>query len=930
MTIHKRLLIEEWLPIAELSEESIRERRSMTALPPIYYLHVWWARRPLVASRAAVLASLLPADFDCDQFKYLLGIHGDPIAARAKIDEAVRTGIRVNDPYGYDRAFKYKPSKKDLIDIKEILEKKVLDPTSGGGSIPYETIRIGGCSIANDLNPIAWLILKCTIEFPEKFKNELLKKYQEISEIFLTKLKESIHPLFPNVERENEIDTTYLYARTVICPSCGGLVPLSPNWKLSKTHGVKLVSLISATLSERKIKFEIVKSQEEISHGTVKGGTGLCPYSDCGATINGDDIKKQAQEGNMGDILYAIVLKRKTRPAHDGVRGRKWVRDFRAPRPEDDVTEIMEKAWTEKKAVWDVDGIIPDEYILEGHKTNEPIRYGMVYWRDLFSSRQLFGHCTSVEVFQKSLKEYEQEGKLDEVAKAAFCYVAIALDKMLNYNARLVRWHVKREVIAGVFDRHDFAFLWSFAEMAPTITGVGYDWAFEQTGKCIKELFELIRGKDSETLFVKDSNRKDTNFTLTLGSAENLSIEDNSIDAVVMDPPYYDNVMYAELSDYFYVWLKRTAGILFPEAFQGYLTDKEREAVANPARFRGQKKAKDIAGLDYQKRMARIFQECKRVLKSEGVLTVMFTHKASEAWDALAKGLVEAGFTITASWPINTEAEGSLHIKDKTAAKSTVFLVCRKFDKTNKEISFWEEVEPLVEERVLSKIESFQKAGIKGVDLYLANFGPALEVFSENLPLKRANPRLEPKNRNGVLYGKWDPYAVFPEDALNSARNVVKEWRLQQLLSVKRQREFDKLTEFYILAWDAFGAPKFPADEAMKLARVIGLDFDLEIKNKVCEVKSGNVKLLDSRARKGKGKTLSVKTGIWIDALHSAAAAIHETDLTAGKNVLEKAELLEESGLQASLEALLKVLPPQKGSDFEVLNNLRKLCYTEE
>ena len=166
--------------------------------------------------------------------------------------------------------------------------------------------------------------------------------------------------------------------------------------------------------------------------------------------------------------------------------------------------------------------------------------------------------------------------------------------------------------------------------------------------------------------------------TITCKPGDRLDhIADGTIDLVVMDPPYYDNVMYAELSDFFYVWLKRTAGHVFPELFRSHLTDKDNEAVANPARFRDQKGAKALAERDYQERMASIFAECRRTLKADGLMTLMFTHKATGAWDALTKGLMDAGFAITASWPINTEAEGSMHIKDKAAAKSTIFLVCR-------------------------------------------------------------------------------------------------------------------------------------------------------------------------------------------------------------------------------------------------------------
>src|SRR3954447_21095421 len=205
--------------------------------------------------------------------------------------------------------------------------------------------------------------------------------------------------------------------------------------------------------------------------------------------------------------------------------------------------------------------------------------------------------------------------------------------------------------------------------------------------------------------------------TITCKSADMLNhIEDAGVDVVVMDPPYYDNVMYAELSDFFYVWLKRTAGHVVPELFTRTLTDKENEAVANPAKFAGEKGAKALAGRDYQERMARIFEECRRVLKPDGIMTLMFTHKATGAWDALTSGLMQAGFTITASWPINTEAEGSLHIKDKSAANSTIFLVCRPRPpgEEGREQIYWEDVEPKVRESVRNHIEQFRKGGIRG------------------------------------------------------------------------------------------------------------------------------------------------------------------------------------------------------------------------
>lgn len=169
-------LIEHWLPIAALGEESVRERRSMTALPPVYYLHVWWARRPLVAARAAILASLLPADADRHKFLHVIGIHGDPVATRRRIDAAKRTGENLgSDVYGYPRAFSYTPTVDDLRWFTAGQQRlalhnvTVLDPTAGGGSLPLEAARLGLTTIANDLNPVAALILRATVEWPRQF-----------------------------------------------------------------------------------------------------------------------------------------------------------------------------------------------------------------------------------------------------------------------------------------------------------------------------------------------------------------------------------------------------------------------------------------------------------------------------------------------------------------------------------------------------------------------------------------------------------------------------------------------------------------------------------------------------------------------------------------------------------------------------------------
>lgn len=972
-----RRLIEEWLPIAALGEECSRERRSMTALPPVYYLHVWWARRPLVASRAAIMASLLPADADRNRFVHALGIHGDPVASRRRIEQAKLTGTRfAGQAYTYPRAFSYSPSeneknwicKKDK-DSNNNFIPTLLDPTSGGGSIPFESLRLGIQTFANDINPVSTFIQNCTYVFPCKFKENLFFYYKKISNDFISRRESLLAQFYPNHEKETII-TNYIFARTIRCPYCGGLIPLSPSWSLaSNGTGVRLVPHTEQTSSDRICSFEIVHSASEQSEGTVHGGSATCPFPDCGRVIDGDQIKALAQNGGMEEQLYAVVFKKRVLATTKiGKQKEQWLRDYRAPRPEDDVFAAVRARLKEKLPYWEAMDMVPTEAFPNDSNDDRPIQYGMPLWRDFFSPRQLYCHCTSVEVFRELLQEESAKPGFGELQKAAFAYLALTLDTLLNYGTRFCRWDTTTARVRSLFDRHDYAFVWSYAEMAPLVSGLGYDWAIEKTAICIAELTGLldpsinVKALKQQT---KNSPRFDlaalaapaqqhNSVTLTCKSADCLDhIADHSIDAIVMDPPYYDNVMYAELSDFFYVWLKRTAGYLYPELFTLFLTDKENEAVANKAKFKGQAKPQVLAHRDYQERMAAIFAECRRVLKQDGILTLMFTHKATGAWDALTMGLLEAGFTISASWPVNTEAEGSLHIKDKAAAKSTIFLVCRpredNEDNPDREILFWEDIEPMVRQHVLDKLRLFQQAGISGIDLYLSCFGPALEFFSRHWPVRRGSPKSAPvtskKRRKTLVEEPADPYAVTPEDVLQTARSAVKDWILQYILQTRRQSSLDGLLEWFVLAWHSFRAPQFPYDEALNLARVVGLDMDSDIIGVIAGKKQSDVVLWDSGIRAAKAALGSADgSRSMLDALHHAAHTAQTQSLQAALEQLRQHGLDKNPAFLDGLRAVLEVLPPSRSctgieparavqasaSDFEALENLRRLALAEQ
>ncbi len=1028
-------LIERWLPIAEIGIESIRERTPMTPFPAPNRLHVWWARRPLVASRAAVLASLLPEDADRDRFLHVLGIHGDPVASRRRIDAARRKGERFEgQAYSYPRAFSHVPddeARRWLMEAvgRQLAELVVLDPTAGGGSIPFEASRLGLEALANDLNPVAALIMRATAQWPCDHGHDLKQEFQHLAARFVEIREERLAPWFPAEPKENAISTNYLWARTIACPYCDGRVPLSPNWRLAPGGaGIRLAPRLGGGPGSegRVCAFEVVGSAAEQSPGTVSRGAGDCPWPDCGRIIDGDVIKAQAQAGEMGEQLYAVVYKERVEVRTKTGRVReKWVRGYRAPRPEDDNGAEVRARLGEKLPEWEAFDLVPGERIPDGNKTTEPQRYGMSRWRDLFSPRQLLCHGTSVEVFREMLDADRDAGRLDEARKAAYGYLALTLDTLLNYNSRGSVWDTTTgRGIRHLFARHDFAFVWSYAEMAPLVAGVGYDWAVEKTAKCIAELVALVRpdapvgGGDlfdgiDRTGRAAGADRADPPgvtsatppeaakqdlppppVTITCKPGDSLDhLGDGSIDAVVMDPPYYDNVMYAELSDFFYVWLKRTAGRVFPELFRRQLTDKENEAVANPAKYRGEKGARALAGQDYQERMAAIFAECRRVLKPDGIMTLMFTHKATGAWDALTKGLMESGFVITASWPINTESEGGLHIKNKAAAKSTILLVCRPRtgDRSGAAVPaplqvreepavygsvdragpgrvsargeeapgvptstledppnlYWEDVEPRVARAVRARVGEFQEAGIGGVDLYLASFGPALEEFSRHWPLRRGTPRAPPAQRRrqrqpGLFEEEWDPYAATPEDALDAARHEVKRWVLERLTHLKADADLDPATAFFVLAWHAFEAPAFPYDEALKLARAVGVDLEGAVVGRLAAKTGSRLHLWDSAQRAAKG-ALGPADGsrAMIDALHHAAHAARARSLQAARDLLAGTQADRDPRFDATLEAVLEVLPVSgaftgievegeagaAASDFEALYGLYRLAY---
>ena len=928
-----RVLIEQWLPIDQIGAECMRERGASSALPPLYFLHVWWARRPLTVSRAAILASLLPAyptgdddsvrawpqkflkrfpSFDAYKqwFLKLIGIQGNPVAARKLIEYEKAKGIRSpGNKYGYPRAFTYSPKVEQLESLYDLLEwtwetREITfcDPMSGGGSIPFEALRFGLTVHANELNAVASVILKATLDYPARFGPSLAHDIRKYGSKWSLRVREKLatfyapHPPTPDGSLKGGV---HLWARTVACPTTGKLVPLSPNWWLSKGSAPVAVRVIAPPGGDR-CRFEIVHGKTACAKlqpdkGTVRKGTGISPWT--GEAIEGDYIKAEAQAGRMGEQLFAVEI----------YAGRT---EFRAPTQEDEAAnQRAVKEFKKRHAAWEAADLIPDEPRKAGRADWACEIYGATKWSETFTPRQMLAIVTQIECLRETIREAVTDIGHDR-AEAVQIYLALAIDKAADYNSRQCSWHAPRQAVRNTFARHDLGMRWSISEFDASRNLT--PWVVKQVADAYEGIASLaaIPTKD---LFGPAGSSPIERLRLTQGKAAALkSVPSNSIRLITVDPPYYDNVNYAECSNYFYIWMKRTLGDVFPALFQNELANEDDEAVMNVARFKDTgKKAKQLAIADYENKMQAAFAEMNRVLADDGVLSVMFTHKHVDAWDTLGSSLVRAGFKIDASWPVHTESETSLHQAKKNAAASTILLVCRKREKSSEPV-WWDDLKSKVRKTARQKAAEFEKQGIKGVDLYISTFGPVLSIISENWPVLTSET--DPKT--------GDPLPLKPGEALDLAREEVINLRKQGLL-LGRSVEFDPITDWYLMAWDAFRAEAFPADEARKLALALGLDLEKDVirEKKLVAKKSGTVVLCKPTDRRKKNMVDPDADSFphLIDALHTAMMLYDEEGSKACQVFVDRQGLRHDSRIKALVQAMMEAIPTTRGKDGKFL-----------
>ena len=731
-------------PIAEVSRHAAREKSIRHGHPST--LHLWWARRPLASSRAVLLALLLPDPCDPhspEQFKTkakeaLLGMKSRPQGwdKQVKTDEGLRRALLkfIADFANWDNSAKqeYLETGRALVRAAHPDETPlVVDPFAGGGSIPLEALRLGCETFASDLNPVACLILKVMLEDIPRHGPGLADELRKAGAKIKAQAEKELADLYPK-DPDGATPIAYLWARTVRCeaPNCGAEIPLMRSMWLCRKPNRKWAlkpSVVRDDVAVPRVKFEIFEpeSDRDVSAGTVARARATCVC--CRAVMPPDRVRFQlaAQKGGAdavfdedgtrtgGARMTAVVTLK------SGEQGRHYRLptsvDYEAVRKaQERVVDILDE--------WERGGKqglcpVPDEPLPPvGTLGFRVQRYGMLQWGDLFTARQ---KAALVEL-GRMIDKTPDQGSVESLR--LLC--ALALSKQTDYGSALCSWGLSREQVRNLFARQALPMIWDFAESVPISESSGSwnnhtDWIMN----VIRRQKELSIGQTQQA------------------DATQSPIPDQSVDVFFTDPPYYDAIPYADLSDFFLVWLKRAlpehALLRDPFESDNPLSPKAREAV--------QDETKVIDGLPktrewFEETMSRAFGEGRRVLSDSGVGSVVFAHKTTEGWEAFLSGLIRGGWTLTGSWPIATELGSRLRAMESAALATSIHLVCRPRPE-EASVGDWADVLRELPERVAEWMQRLQREGIRGADLVFACIGPALEIYSRYSRVETAEGR---------------------------------------------------------------------------------------------------------------------------------------------------------------------------------------------
>ena len=607
----------------------------------------------------------------------------------------------------------------------------VVDPFAGGGSIPFEALRLGCEAFASDLNPVACLILKVMLEDIPRHGPGLAEELNNVGREIQRQIERDLADLYP-ADADGAIPIAYLWARTVRCeaPHCGAEIPLMRSYWLCKQTARKWAlqhRVQRSSGSAPRVQFELIEpnANEEVCAGTVTRARATCLC--CGVVLTAERVRAQlaAQKGGA-DVVFDVEGHRvggarmtavvTLRPGQSG-------RHYRLPTGADylAVRRAQERV-ARIRNEWEQGGKqelcpVPDEPTPAGGGSGAGRafslhRYGIFQWGDLFTARQ-----------KAALLDLLKTVRINTVVRSS-ATLACAFDRVAMSNMTCTRWNAVAEKMQHTFGRQVLPMVWDFAEVVITAEAPG-NW--KSGYKLITEVINAsasLRGGQAQP-----------------ADAAAHPLPDETAGVWFTDPPYYDAIPYADLSDFFLVWLKRTlpGHPLLRDPFDpgNPLSPKTAEAVQDETK-QVEGRPKDRAW--FEETMARAFTEGRRVLQEDGIGAVVFAHKTTEGWEALLSGMIRGGWTITGSWPIATEMASRLRARDSAALATSVHLVCRPRPE-NALTGDWADALQELPRRVAEWMERLQGEGVRGADLVFACVGPALEIFSRYRTVETADGR---------------------------------------------------------------------------------------------------------------------------------------------------------------------------------------------
>lgn len=816
MPEYRKKLIEVALPLEAINRESAREKSIRHGHPST--LHLWWARRPLAACRAVLFASIVddpsswPEKFPTDE---------DQERERQRLFRIIEDLVKWENS---SNQIVLERARAEIMKATDGNPPPVLDPFCGGGSIPLEAQRLGLEARASDLNPVAVLITKALIEIPPKFAGKppvnpharerlehthswtgaqgLADDVRYYGKWMRDRAFDRIGKFYPQAKLRDGREATviaWLWARTVTCsnPACRVAAPLVSSFVLSSKAGKE--AYVEPVVRDGAYLFE-VRPGVPADIAAAKNGTRAGKAQDfrcvvCDTTLLRTYIRDEGKVGRLSANLMAIVAEGERR------------RVFLSATPEHvsasavvEMTQIIDDARTSFLA-----GSTPTRAMITGGVCSA---YGLTTWGHLFTDRQLAALTTFSDLVGEAHEQIVTDGGDAEYADAVATYLALAVDRGADYWSSICGWHSSRELIRNTFARQALPMVWDFAEANPFSDSAG---SFVGSVAWTAKALEATPGR-----FPGQARQLDAMAAVN-GVTEPIACT---------DPPYYDNIGYAELSDFFYVWLRRSLGHIYPDLFSTLLTPKTQELVVIPYRFGGDRLQ---AQRFFEQGLRTAFEHMREAHAPNYPLTLFYAFKqaesadgsvASTGWDTMLSGLLDSGLAVTGTWPIRSELANRTVASAKNALASSIVLVCRP-RLADAAIATRREFVNALRGEMPYSLKQLQHGNIAPVDLAQAAVGPGMAVYSRFAKILEA-----------------DGQSMTVRSALGLINQA-----LDEILS-EQEGDFDPDTRFALTWFEQRGAEEGPFGEADVLARAKNTSVPGMVEAGVLISRAGKVRLV--------------------------------------------------------------------------------------